>query len=325
MKFSLISPTFDRPEEVREFIASAAALAYDRSDFEVLLADGTPKDGLRATVEAASHASGLPVVFLHEDYLPVSDARNLAARQAQGDYLIFLDSDCLLPKDYLQQVADGLAAQDWDAFGGPDAAPADFSPLQKAISFSMTSFWTTGGIRGGTKRTATYYPRGFNMGMKRSVFDAVGGYDIHFKTGEDIDLSIRIQQAGYRVGLIPEAVVWHKRRSTLPQFFKQVRRFGAARWALAQRHPGQLKVTHLFPVFLTLGTLFSILLGAIAGVPLPIVFIGYFVVPSILAGSQYRSPHIGFLAVASTVVMMSGYAFGFLEAVLGGGLHKKRG
>ncbi len=325
MKFSLISPTFDRPEEVREFIASAAALRYDRGDFEVILADGTPQDGLRATVEAASRAAGLPVIFLQEDYLPVSDARNLAARHAQGDYLIFLDSDCLLPEDYLQHLSDGLVAEGWDAFGGPDAAPEDFSPLQKAISFSMTSFWTTGGIRGGTTRTATYYPRGFNMGMKRSVFESVGGYDVHFKTGEDVDLSIRIQQAGYRVGLIPKAVVWHKRRSTLPQFFKQVRRFGSARWALAKRHPGQLKVTHLFPVFLTLGTLFSILLGPISGVPLPIVFIGYFLVPAVLAGAQYRSARIGLLAVASTVVMMSGYAYGFMEALLGRGLHTKRG
>ena len=325
MKFSLISPTFDRPEEVREFIASAAALRYNRGDFEVILADGTPQDGLRATVEAASHSAGLPVTFLQEDYLPVSEARNLAARHAQGEYLIFLDSDCLLPEEYLQHLTEGLEAEGWDAFGGPDAAPEDFSPLQKAISFSMTSFWTTGGIRGGTTRTATYYPRGFNMGMKRSVFEAVGGYDVHFKTGEDIDLSIRIQQAGYRVGLIPKALVWHKRRSTLPQFFKQVRRFGSARWALAQRHPGQLKLTHLFPVFLTLGTLFSILLGAIGAIPLHVVFIGYFSVPSVLAGAQYRSPRIGLLAVASTAVMMGGYAYGFLEALLGGGLHTKRG
>ena len=325
MKFSLISPTFDRPEEVREFVASAAGLAYDRSDFEVILADGTPNDGMRTTVDAVSRETGLPIVFLQEDYLPVSDARNLAARHAQGEYLIFLDSDCLLPTDYLQQVAQGLDAQDLDAFGGPDAAPADFSPLQKAISFSMTSFWTTGGIRGGAKRTATYYPRGFNMGMKHSVFDAVGGYDVNFKTGEDVDLSIRIQQAGYRVGLIPKAVVWHKRRSTLPQFFKQVRRFGAARWALAQRHPGQLKATHLFPVFLTLGTIGSILLEAMGKFPWVGLFLFYFMMPCLLAGNKYRSPRIGFLAVASTAVMMSGYAYGFLEAMLGGGLHKKRG
>ena len=325
MKFSLISPTFDRPEEVREFIASAAELRFDRREFEVLLADGTPKDGLRATVAQASSAADFPVVFLQEDYLPVSDARNLAARHAQGEYLIFLDSDCLLPTDYLEQVSDGLDAHGWDAFGGPDAAPEDFSPLQKAISFSMTSFWTTGGIRGGTKRTATYYPRGFNMGMKRTVFEAVGGYDVHFKTGEDMDLSIRIQQAGYRVGLISKAVVWHKRRSTLVQFFKQVRRFGAARWALAKRHPGQLKVTHIFPVLLTLGTLCSIPLFALAKLPMLWVCLGYFTMPLVLAGVKYRSPHIGLLAVASTMVMMSGYAFGFLEALFGGGLHTKRG
>lgn len=310
---------------MREFIHSIAQLNYPREGFELILSDGSPNDGLRSVVEAAGAATGLPVVFHHEDYLPVSEARNLAAHHAQGEYLIFLDSDCLLPADYLERVEAGLAQHNWDAFGGPDAAPENFSPLQKAISFSMTSFWTTGGIRGGAKRTAAYYPRGFNMGMKRSVFEAVGGYDVHFKTGEDVDLSIRTKRAGYQVGLIPKALVWHKRRSTLPQFFKQVRRFGGARWALAQRHPGQLKVTHLFPLLLTLGTLFSILLAAVAAVPLLVVFIGYFLVPCILAGVQYRSARIGILSVASTVVMMSAYAIGFLEAVMGGGSHTKRG
>ena len=306
-------------------MASVAQLDYPKTAYEVILADGTPHDALRSVVEKASASWSQPVVFLQEDFLPVSDARNLAAQHAQGEYLIFLDSDCLLPRGYLNALDVGLKRDQWDAFGGPDAAPEDFSPLQKAISFSMTSFWTTGGIRGGKVRTAQYYPRGFNMGMKRDVFHAVGGYDPAFKTGEDVDLSIRVHQAGYKVGLIPEAEVWHKRRSTLPQFFKQVRRFGGARWALAQRHTGQLKATHLFPVFLTLGTLLSILLEAIGTFPWVVLFLFYFLMPTLLAGMQYRSPRIGFLAVASTVVMMFGYGIGFLEAILGGGSHKKRG
>lgn len=325
MKFSLIAPTYGRPDEVSEFVRSATALAFDPTAFEIILSDGTPRDALRPLVEALQKETSVAVRFLHEEGLPVSEARNWAAKQANGTILLFLDSDCLLPSTYLTQIEKGLQAADWDAFGGPDDAPSDFSPLQKAISFSMTSLWTTGGIRGGKKSTTTYYPRGFNMGMKREVFFAVGGYDVHFKTGEDVDLSIRIHHAGYRVGFIPTAVVWHKRRSTLKQFFHQVRRFGGARLALAQRHPGQLKITHLFPVFLLLGTVVAILLAAVLNWPLLVVFIAYFLFPFLLAGLQYRSAKIGAFAVASTVVMMLGYGIGFLEAFFGGGSHRVRG
>jgi GT2 family glycosyltransferase len=225
-EFSLISPTFKRPDEVREFIASAAKLAAPKSRFEVILADGTPDDSLRPEIQKAAEAAGLGVTVLYYPGLAVSDARNAAAAASRGPWLIFLDSDCLLPAGYLDAVAHGLARDAWDAFGGPDAAPPDFSPLQKAISFAMTSVLTTGGIRGGSaKPTATYYPRGFNMGIRTKAFWAVMGYDIDFKCGEDVELSIRVREAGFRVGLIPEAVVWHKRRSTLGQFYRQVRRF----------------------------------------------------------------------------------------------------
>ncbi len=247
-EFSLISPTFKRPDEVREFIASAAKLAAPKSRFEVILADGTPDDSLRPEIQKAAEAAGLGVTVLFYPGLAVSDARNAAAAASRAPWLIFLDSDCLLPEGYLDAVAHGLARDAWDAFGGPDAAPPDFSPLQKAISFAMTSVLTTGGIRGGSaKPTATYYPRGFNMGIRAKAFWAVMGYDIDFKCGEDVELSIRVREAGFRVGLIPEAVVWHKRRSTLGQFYRQVRRFGSARIALAKRHKGQMKLTHAFP------------------------------------------------------------------------------
>ncbi|MDO7718903.1 MAG: glycosyltransferase, partial [Schleiferiaceae bacterium] len=247
MRYSLISPTFKRPDEVSEFIASIAKLSYPREAFEVILGDGTPGDALRPIIKRVADDVDLPVKVVYQEFLPVSDARNLAAAAAEGDVLIFLDSDCLLPKDYLNKVDLGLTRDGWDAFGGPDAAPSDFSHLQKAINYSMTSPLTTGGIRGGKQSTSTYYPRGFNMGMKAKVFKAVKGYDTAFKCGEDVELSIRINEAGYKVGLIPEAVVWHKRRSNLGQFYKQVRRFGSARIALARQHKGQMKATHAFP------------------------------------------------------------------------------
>jgi GT2 family glycosyltransferase len=249
----------------------------------------------------------------------VSDARNAAAAAARAPWLIFLDSDCLLPQGYLDAVGQGLARDAWDAFGGPDAAPPDFSPLQKAISFAMTSVLTTGGIRGGSSgSTATYYPRGFNMGMRAEAFWAVGGYDSQFKCGEDVELSIRVREAGFRVGLIPEAVVWHKRRATLGQFYRQVRRFGSARIALAQRHRGQMKLTHAFPFAFMLAWSLALALHLSGLWTQPVyLFHGYFAAVLLLSSIQNRSLGVGLRSVAATAVMFAGYAVGFGSALLG--------
>ena len=318
-EFSLISPTFKRPDEVREFIASAAKLAAPKSRFEVILADGTPDDSLRPEIQKAAEAAGLGVTVLFYPGLAVSDARNAAAAASRAPWLIFLDSDCLLPAGYLDAVAHGLARDAWDAFGGPDAAPPDFSPLQKAISFAMTSVLTTGGIRGGSsKPTATYYPRGFNMGIRAKAFWAVMGYDIDFKCGEDVELSIRVREAGFRVGLIPEAVVWHKRRSTLGQFYRQVRRFGSARIALAKRHKGQMKLTHAFPFAFMLAWISALALHLSGLWTQPVyLFHGYFAAVLLLSSIQNRSLGVGLRSVAATAVMFAGYAVGFAAALLG--------
>ena len=318
-EFSLISPTFKRPDEVREFIASAAKLAVPKGRFEVILADGTPDDSLRPEIQKAAEAAGLGVTVLYYPGLAVSDARNAAAAASRGPWLIFLDSDCLLPEGYLEAVAHGLARDAWDAFGGPDAAPPDFSPLQKAISFAMTSVLTTGGIRGGSaKPTATYYPRGFNMGIRAKAFWSVLGFDIDFKCGEDVELSIRVREAGFRVGLIPEAVVWHKRRSTLGQFYRQVRRFGSARIALAQRHKGQMKLTHAFPFAFMLAWISALALHLSGLWTQPVyLFHGYFAAVLLLSSAQNRSLGVGLRSVAATAVMFSGYAVGFGSALLG--------
>ena len=284
----------------------------------MILGDGTPGDALRPIIKQVANDVDLPVKVVYQEFLPVSDARNLAAAAAEGDVLIFLDSDCLLPKDYLNKVDHGLTRDGWDAFGGPDAAPSDFSHLQKAINYSMTSPLTTGGIRGGKQSTSTYYPRGFNMGMKAMVFKAVKGYDTAFKCGEDVELSIRIKEAGYKVGLIPEAVVWHKRRSNLGQFYKQVRRFGSARIALARQHKGQMKATHAFPAVFMFAWVAAFALHVTQVFSLGIyAFHGYFLVIAILSSIKHLNPFVGLLSMVSTAVMFAGYASGFMAALVG--------
>lgn len=315
MRFSLISPTFKRPDEVTEFLESL--LEQDHDSFEVILGDGTPGDTLRPLLKPFENNDRYPLTIVYEEFLPVSDARNQAAAVASGDYLIFFDSDCIIPPQYLKKVEKHLAESPLDAFGGPDMAHKDFTDLQKAISFSMTSFLTTGGIRGKQNSVSTYHPRGFNMGMRRSVFEELGGYS-EFRCGEDIEFSIRIIEAGYKVGLIPEAYVFHKRRTSIRQFFRQVFRFGAARINIWKRHPSELKLTHLFPfVFMAGSALLTLLFLVFPQVlVLKLAFflmLVYFLLILISSLAENRSLKVAALSVITTIVMQYGYGWGFLR------------
>ena len=315
MKFSLISPTFGRPEEVTEFLESL--LLQDYPDFEVILGDGTPGDTLRPVLERFHKNERYPLTIIYEEYLPVSDARNRAAEVAHGEYIIFLDSDCLIPSDYLKKIEAHLQRKPLDAFGGPDAAHKDFTALQKAISFSMTSLLTTGGIRGKKRSVSTYHPRGFNMGMRKEVFEAVNGYS-EFRCGEDIELSIRIIKAGYKVALIPQAYVYHKRRTTLKQFFKQVFRFGAARINIWKRHKEELKLTHFFPLafmlFVVLSLLSALLFPKSIITSILLVLLAVYIIGLLLmAIAESKSLKVALLAVITSFTMLFGYGWGFFR------------
>lgn len=321
MKFSLIVPTFGRPDEVTEFLESL--LDQKHSSFEVIISDGTPKDTLRPELKKYEGNEVYPLTIHYEEFLPVSAARNDGAKLAKGEYFIFLDSDCIIPPDYLNHIEAYIEKHDPDIFGGPDAAHSDFTVLQKAISYSMTSMLTTGGIRGKKSHVGTYHPRGFNMGMKREAFEAVNGYST-FRCGEDIELSIRLIKAGYKTALIPDAHVYHKRRTSLKQFFKQVFRFGAARVNIWKLHPEELKLTHLFP--LAFATYFVV---SVLALILPFVRWGsglmflYLFAVLIDSTLQNRSLVVGLKSVQTTVVMHMGYGWGFLKNYLHWSRHGK--
>lgn len=337
MFYSIVIPTFKRADEVVECLESLTKQSYKH--FEVILADGTPGESIEKHIE--KYKSVLELHFLYEEYLGVSEARNIGATVAKGDYFIFLDSDCIFPVNYLAQVEQSLNTNYLDEFGGPDAAHSSFTTLQKAISYTMTSILTTGGIRGQKKHVGQFHPRGFNMGISRKAFETVGGYST-FKCGEDIELSIRIIKAGFKVDLIPEAFVYHKRRSTLKQFYHQVFRFGAARINIWSRHKEELKLTHLFPSIFIIGFIKSILLflvslffkmqyfiflsnqmteemyatkyntlSTICQIPLFIYTI-YFIVLIIHSSLQNKSLKVGIYSFFTCITQMSGYGFGFI-------------
>lgn len=308
MRYSLIIPVFNRPDEVNELLESLTTQRL--LPHEVLIVeDGST---LPCAEVASRFASQLPVRYLTKPNGGPGPARNFGAEQATGDYLIILDSDCQLPADYLEAVEQELLREPADAFGGPDRAHPSFSPMQKAINYSMTSFFTTGGIRGGKKKLDKFYPRSFNMGIRREVYEALGGFS-PMRFGEDIDLSIRLFKGGYRCRLFPEAWVWHKRRTDLKKFFKQVHNSGMARINLHKRHPGSMKLVHLLPMCFTLFIVSCLLCAPWCPWSL-LPLLCYTLLVGLDATIRNKSLHIGLLSIAAAYVQLIGYGTGFLRA-----------
>lgn len=316
MFYSFIIPAFNRPDEIRELLESFTRLkapTQNYQGFEVIIADGSPTTILAGHIKAFE--TMLSVQHLHRPRLAISPSRNLGAEHGKGDYLIFLDSDVILPEGYLLAVHAALQADKIDAFGGPDAAHASFTNVQKAISFAMTSYLTTGGIRGGKKQIHQYNPRGFNMGIRKEVFGKMKGFSA-LACGEDIELSIRMVEDHFVVKLIPDAFVYHKRRTTFKSFFRQVFRFGAARINIFYRHRNQLKITHLFPsaflIFLIAGFL-SVLIS-------PFLFQAFLILIGIYYGAiflsstiQEKSLIVGLLSIVASTCQLWGYGSGLLS------------
>lgn len=327
MKYSIIVPVYNRPDEVDELLESLCKQSF--KDFEVIIVEDGSSVACKEVCDKYMERLDLKY-FLKQNSGP-GQSRNYGAERSKGEYLIVLDSDVVLPEDYLQAVEDELQRQSADAFGGPDRAHDSFTDTQKAISYSMTSFFTTGGIRGGKKKLDKFYPRSFNMGIRRDVYMQLGGFS-KMRFGEDIDFSIRIFDAGYKCRLFPDAWVWHKRRTDMRKFFRQVYNSGIARINLHKRHPGSMKLVHLLPMVFTVGVILLFLIACFGRVMMvygnPADFYDWYwlviaaLSPILLysllifidSALQNKSMHIGFISIGAAFVQLFGYGFGFIEA-----------
>ncbi len=326
MDYSFIIPVYNRPDEVRELLESMTRQTM--KGFEVVIVE----DGSQKTCKEVcdDFSDSLDIHYYYKDNSGPGQSRNYGAERASGKWLIVLDSDVVLPDGYLQAVDERLKSKDESvaAWGGPDTAHPDFTPVQKAISYSMTSFFTTGGIRGGKAKMDKFFPRSYNMGVKSEAYKELGGFS-RMRFGEDIDFSYRIVEAGYKARLLPGAWVWHKRRTDFRKFFRQVFNSGIARINLTKRHPGTLKLVHLLPTVFTLGVIALVLLSA-AGrllmyyqgneqwrwlclLPwLPIVL--YCLVILIDSSIKNRSLYVGLLSIPAAFVQLMGYGLGFIKS-----------
>lgn len=306
-KYSLIIPVYNRPQEIDELLTSLTNITF--SNFEVVvIEDGST---LSSDLICKEYRKQLNITYHYQKNTGPGLARNTGASLAKGDVFIFFDSDCLIPSDYFEAVEKEI--DNIDCFGGPDMAHESFSPIQKAISYSMTSTLTTGGIRGGKKKLDKFYPRSFNMGIKRNVYETLKGFrDIRF--GEDLDFSLRIVEGGYKSVLIDDAGVFHKRRNNMKSFFKQVFNSGIARINLNIWHPGSLKLVHAAPSVFTIGyftwTAISFFLPQLS--PLLLLPLLIFFLDALIKNKNIK---IAFLAVISSMVQTIGYGTGFIYAL----------
>lgn len=305
--FSIIVPVYNRPDEVSELMASLAAQT-DKGFEAVIVEDGST---IPCKAEAEAYAPAVALQYFYKDNEGRSPARNFGMDHAKGEYFIFVDSDCILPPDYIEKLRQALNEKWRDCFGGPDDAHDSFTDTQKAINFAMTSFLTTGGIRGGKVQMEKFVPRTFNMGFSREVYDKVGGFREMFS--EDIDMSTRIRLAGFAPELIRDVKVYHKRRGSLGKFWRQVHVFGMSRITLQLLYPGSMKAVHWAPAVFVVGAVAMIILGFFNPLWL-LPLVAYILALWISACISARSLKVGTMAVAASMVQLWGYGTGFIRA-----------
>ncbi|MES2375793.1 MAG: glycosyltransferase [Bacteroidota bacterium] len=311
MLFSIIIPLYNRPQEIKELLETLTLQTY--KNFEVLIIEDGSKDDAEQIVK--SFSDQLDLKYFVKENAGQGFARNYAFERAKGDYFIIFDSDCLIPEDYLEIVNNSLTENRLDAYGGPDAAHPSFTPTQKAISYAMTSPFTTGGIRGNKNSIGQFHPRSFNMGISRRVWEKAGGFIIT-RSGEDIEYSIRIHAMGFKIGLIPRAKVYHKRRTSLLQFYKQLHFFGRARINVYKFFPNELKAVHFFPAIFTLCVLFTVIsnifnwqIATLCNIiALLIILLIFF-----HSLSKNKSVKIAFLSILASFIQLTAYGLGFMQ------------
>jgi glycosyltransferase involved in cell wall biosynthesis len=309
LNFSIIVPVYNRPKEIDELLESLTKQDFS-DDFEVLIIEDGSTDTCKSIIE--NYTAQLDLKYYFKENTGAGASRNFGMQQAIGNYYIILDSDVLVPKQYLSEVSKALDTNFTDAFGGPDAAHQSFTPLQKAINYSMTSVLTTGGIRGNKKAVGKFQPRSFNLGLSQTAFSKTKGF-ANLKVGEDIDLTFRLWENGFETQLIESAFVYHKRRSTIKQFFKQTFAFGTARPQLNKRYPETAKLTYWFPSLFIMGFDISVI-AIFFGYWQLLAFYGfYFGLIFIDSLFQNKSIKVAFLSIITTFTQHLGYGLGFLE------------
>lgn len=316
-KYSAIVPVYNRPEEINDLLQSLTLQQYQ--NFEVIIVEDGSTNPCRDVVDA--YRDKLQIEYIVKQNSGPGPSRNVGYAMAKGDYFVVFDSDCIIPPEYFYVVDQALSKNSFDSWGGPDRAHKNFTPLQQAMAYTMSSILTTGGIRGSKKAIGTFQPRSFNMGISRKVFGKTEGFKLN-RLAEDIELSIRMRKLGFNVVLLGEAYVYHKRRTNLRQFYHQVSSFGRGRILVGREHPGEVKITHWFPAIFLIG-MFSPLLFlpislnlSLAAVILYGIYFAAIFFDSLRVNKNLK---VAFLSIPSSFIQLTGYGSGFLKQLFANG------
>jgi glycosyltransferase involved in cell wall biosynthesis len=313
-RYSVIIPVYNRPQEVEELLESLTHQTL--KNFEVIVVE----DGSTSCCDhiVQLYSSRLTIQYLFKPNSGPGPSRNFGYRQARGEYFVVFDSDCIIPEKYFESVEASINKHQWDVWGGPDSAHENFTIVQRAMGYTMSSFLTTGGIRGGKKHVGWFQPRSFNMGISKKVFEKTGGFKFD-RYAEDIEFSIRMKNEGFKVGLIPEAFVYHKRRTDFNQFYNQVFNFGKGRALVGRAHPAEVKITHWFPSIFFMGSVLMFLLPFVSWNLFVLAFslyVIYLVAIFIDSLKVNQNLSVALLSVPSAILQLFGYGLGFLKEKL---------
>ena len=312
LKFSLIIPVYNRPQEIDELLQSLTTQTYQKGFEVIVVEDGS---NLKAAEIVKKYSRILNIHYFFKENTGAGYSRNFGMQKASGNYFIIFDSDCIIPPNYLVEVEKALTINYSDAFGGADAAHESFTVIQKAINYSMTSFFTTGGIRGSKKAINKFQPRSFNLGISKTAFEATKGFS-KMKIGEDIDLTFRLWEHNFETQFIENAFVYHKRRATFKQFFNQTFAFGEGRPFLNSKYPETSKITYWFPSLFIVAFIISILL-LFFNIKIGLLFfVGYFTILFLDSLLKNKNIIVAVLSIVTTLIQFTGYGSGFLKGLL---------
>ena len=314
IKYSIVVAVYNRPEEMEELLYSIENQSF--RNFELIIVDDGSQMSSRQVFE--NFNKELDISYFYIENKGPALARNFGVSKSKGEWIIFFDSDCTIPKNYFHEVEFFLKNNKIDFFGGPDMMDKNFTYLQKSINFSMTSFFTTGGIRGSKKSLDKFLPRSFNMGIKKTAFNEVNGFSDIRQYGEDLDLSYKLIFNGNLSDLIPNAKVYHKRRTNLVNFLKQMFKSGKGRRFLDVKYEGVFRIFHLLPSLFFIGIIIGLILllfDNILADSIQTLYGTYFLIIFFSSSYLNRNPLIGFISVITTFTQFIGYGIGYLVAL----------
>ncbi len=218
--FSIIIPTYNRPAELALCLEALCRLDYPRERFEVIVVDDGSKTSLQPSV--ARFLDQLDVTLLTQANAGPAAARNKGASQAKGEFLAFIDDDCMTSPDWLQKLVNRFAEVPDQAIGGRTLNPLPENSYSTASQNLIDAGYA---YHNPLPSQASFFASN-NLTVPAACFHSVGGFDITFKTSEDRDFCDRWRHQGFQMTYAPEILIYHSHHLNFRTFWRQHFNYG---------------------------------------------------------------------------------------------------